>query len=99
MSVRFHRSLWLSVSPIVLLGAMVSAAQAQDVLPEVVIQSQRPTPPRPTAPAVATQQKPSVASINTKLDEARDNLSPRFGASSFDINRAAIEAMPQGINT
>jgi outer membrane receptor protein involved in Fe transport len=99
MSVRFHRSLWLSVSPIVLLGAMVSAAQAQDVLPEIVVQSQRPTPPRPTAPAVRTQQKPSVAATNTKLDEARDNLSPRFGASSFDINRAAIEAMPQGINT
>ena len=29
---------------------------------------------------------------------ARDNLSPRFGASSFDMNRAFIETLPQGLN-
>jgi outer membrane receptor protein involved in Fe transport len=99
MSARFRRSLWLSASPIVLLSTIVATAQAQEVLPEIVVQAQRPTPPRPTAPAVNTQQPPSVATTNTKLDEARDNLSPRFGASSFDINSAAIQAMPQGINT
>jgi outer membrane receptor protein involved in Fe transport len=99
MPVRFRRSLWLSASPIVLLSTLFATAQAQEELPEIVVQAQRPTPPRPTAPAVQTQQAPSVATINTKLDEARDNLSPRFGASSFDINSAAIEAMPQGINT
>ena len=95
MPVRFRRSLWLSASPIVLLSTLFATAQAQEELPEIVVQAQRPTPPRPTAPAVQTQQAPSVATINTKLDEARDNLSPRFGASSFDINSAAIEAMPQ----
>ncbi|HEX3439356.1 MAG TPA: TonB-dependent receptor [Pseudolabrys sp.] len=99
MPVRFRRSLWLSASPIVLLSTLFATAQAQEELPEIVVQAQRPTPPRPTAPAVQTQQAPSVATINTKLDEARDKLSPRFGASSFDINSAAIEAMPQGINT
>jgi outer membrane receptor protein involved in Fe transport len=99
MSVRFRRSLWLSVSPIVLLSTVLSAAQAQEELPEIVVESQRPTPPRPSAPAVPSQQAPTVADSNSKLDEARDNLSPRFGASSYDINSAAIQAMPQGVNT
>ncbi len=47
----------------------------------------------------AAQPSSPVASANSKLDEARDALSPRFGASSFDLNRAAIESLPQGINT
>jgi len=65
------------------------------VLPEIVVQAQRPAPPRPTA-APAAQPKNDLASTNTKFDVARDNLSPRFGASSFDMNRAFIETLPQG---
>src|SRR5208283_2612753 len=70
-------------------------AQAQEVLPEIVVQAQRPAPPRP-ATAPAAQTKNVLASTNTKFDVARDNLSPRFGASSFDMNRAFIETLPQG---
>ena len=33
--------------------------------------------------------------MNTKFDMTRDNLSPRFGASTFDMNRAFIETLPQ----
>jgi hypothetical protein len=75
----------------------LATAQAQEILPEIVAQAQRPAPPR-VAPTSAKPSSP-VASANSKLDEARDGLSPRFGASSFDLNRAAIESLPQGINT
>jgi outer membrane receptor protein involved in Fe transport len=72
-----------------------SIAGAQEVLPEIVVQAQRPAPPRPTA-APAARPKNDLAFTNTKLDVARDKLSPRFGASSFDMNRAFIETLPQG---
>ncbi len=84
-----------SVSPL----AMVAAAQAQDVqLPEIVVQAQRPAPPRPTT-APPEEPNSDLATKNAKFDVARDGLSPRFGASSFDLNRAAIESMPQGLDT
>jgi len=89
MSFRFGRGLLGAASPLVLLGVMTATAKSQMVLPEIVVQSQQPAQPAP----------PDTASKNTKLDQARDNLSPRFGASSFDLNRAAIEAMPQGTDT
>ena len=37
-----------------------------------------------------------LSSQNTKFDEARSNLSPNFAASPFNVNRAAIDALPQG---
>jgi outer membrane receptor protein involved in Fe transport len=80
---------------LVLVLVLPSLAQAQQVLPEIVVGTQRSTPPRPTT-APTTQPKNDLASTNTKLDVARDNLSPRFGASSFDMNRAFIETLPQG---
>jgi len=80
----------------VLAGA--SQLAAQTVLPEIVVQAQRPAPPRPSDVPQSGAASP-VAAANTNLDVARDNLSPRFGASSFDMNRAAIEAMPQGADT
>src|ERR1035437_9571478 len=81
--------------PFVLLGVLSGLATAQEVLPEIVVQAQRPAPPRPAA-APPAQPKNDLASTNTKFDVARDNLSPRFGASSFDMNRAFIETLPQG---
>jgi outer membrane receptor protein involved in Fe transport len=81
--------------PFVLLGVLSGLATAQEVLPEIVVQAQRPAPPRPAA-APSAQPKNDLASTNTKFDVARDNLSPRFGASSFDMNRAFIETLPQG---
>jgi outer membrane receptor protein involved in Fe transport len=65
------------------------------VLPEIVVQAQRPAPPREVQQSDAT---PPLAAANTELDIGRDNLSPRFGASSFDMNRAFIETLPQGTN-
>ena len=85
--------------PFVLLVVLPGLADAQEVLPEIVVQAQRPAPPRPTAAPTAAptaQPKSDLASVNTKFDVARDNLSPRFGASSFDMNRAFIETLPQG---
>jgi len=76
---------------------MASAAQAQVVLPPIDVESQRPAPPRPTT-APQAQQNSDLATRNTQFDIARDNLSPRFGASSFDMNRAFIETLPQGTN-
>src|ERR1017187_10016086 len=81
--------------PFVLLAVVPGLAEAQEVLPEIVVQAQRPAPPRAAA-APAAQPKNDLASVNTKFDMARDNLSPRFGASSFDMNRAFIETLPQG---
>ena len=81
--------------PFVLLGVLPGLVDAQEVLPEIVVQAQRPAPPRPAA-APPAQPKNDLASTNTKFDVARDNLSPRFGASSFDMNRAFIETLPQG---
>jgi outer membrane receptor protein involved in Fe transport len=81
--------------PFVLLGVLPGLAEAQEVLPEIVVQAQRPAPPRPK-PAPLAQPKNDLASTNTKFDVARDNLSPRFGASSFDMNRAFIQTLPQG---
>jgi outer membrane receptor protein involved in Fe transport len=83
--------------PFVLLGALPSLANAQVALPEIVVQTQRPAPPRPTAaPAPQLDSNAILANQNTQFDIARDSLSPRFGASTFDMNRAFIETLPQG---
>ncbi len=95
MSLRFRHALLRAALPIVLMGALAGTAAAQEVLPEIVVEAQRPAPPRPQ-PAPAAQPKNDLASVNTKFDVERDNLSPRFGASSFDMNRAFIETLPQG---
>ena len=80
-----------------LLGLLPGLADAQEVLPEIVVQAQRPAPPRPTtAPSPQLDSNATLAAQNTKFDLERDNLSPRFGASTFDMNRAFIETLPQG---
>ena len=97
MLFHFRRGLTQAVSPLVLIGALGATAQAQEVLPEIVVQAQRPAPPRPiTAPSPQLDSNATLAAQNTQLDVARDNLSPRFGASTFDMNRAFIETLPQG---
>jgi outer membrane receptor protein involved in Fe transport len=97
VSFRCHRALLRAASPFVLLAALAGAAPAQEVLPEILVESQRPAPPRP-AVAPSAQPGNDLTSVNTKFDIQRDNLSPRFGASSFDMNRAFIETLPQGTN-
>jgi outer membrane receptor protein involved in Fe transport len=83
--------------PFLLLSALPSLAGAQVALPEIVVQTQRPAPPRPTAaPSPQPDSDATLANQNTQFDIERDSLSPRFGASSFDMNRAFIETLPQG---
>src|SRR6185312_10786241 len=104
MSPRFVRGLLASSS---LIPFVVSEAQAQTTLPEIVVESQRSAPPRqrPTTPTTVTapSQQPdsnaTLAAQNTQFDIARDGLSPRFGASTFDMNRPFIETLPAGTNT
>ena len=101
MSPRFVRGLLLASSS--LIPFVVSEAQAQTALPEIVVESQRSAPPRPrsttpttTAPSPQPDSNATLAAQNTQFDTARDSLSPRFGASTFDMNRAFIETLPQG---
>jgi outer membrane receptor protein involved in Fe transport len=45
---------------------------------------------------------PAQAALDRKMqgfDQSRDHLQPKFGATSYTVDRAAIEAMPQGDNT
>jgi len=95
MPVRVSRPPLRVALSFVIVSALPPAVRAQEVLPEIIVQAQRPAPPRPTL-APAPQPKNDLASTNTKFDVARDNLSPRFGASSFDMNRAFIDTLPQG---
>src|ERR1700690_1210734 len=95
MSLGVYRIPLRAALPFVLLGVLLGLGAGPEVLPEIVVQAQRPAPPRPAA-ALSAQPKNDLASTNTKFDVARDNLSPRFGASSFDMNRAFIETLPQG---
>jgi len=90
------RCLW-AIPPLLAIGLPGSIAQAQDTqqtleLPEVVVETPRP---KPVAPA-PTQPKPDLASTNNRFNELRDNLSPHFSSSSFSVDRAAINALPQG---
>jgi outer membrane receptor protein involved in Fe transport len=97
MSLLFWRGIARAASPFAVIGTLVGTAQAQDAieLPEVVVEAPRAAPPRPVPPKPA-EPNTDLASRNTKFDEARDNLSPHFGTSTFNVNRAAIDALPQG---
>jgi outer membrane receptor protein involved in Fe transport len=83
--------------PFLVIGVLPGLAEAQVALPEIVVESERQAPPRPTnAPSPKLDSNAKLAAQNTQFDVARDNLSPRFGASTFDMNRAFIETLPQG---
>ena len=108
MSIHVVRRTLLSSSALLFALSWAEPVRSQDVaLPEIVVEAKRPAPPRrktvPTLPRPATapaapRPDPNavLAGQNTQFDIARDNLSPRFGASSFDMNRAFIESLPQG---
>jgi outer membrane receptor protein involved in Fe transport len=80
-------------------------------LPSIVVTASRPKQkpkPKPnTAAAPRTAQLTNAptaaqAALDAKMqgmDQARNNLLPKFGASTYTINRQAIEALPQGDNT
>jgi outer membrane receptor protein involved in Fe transport len=52
-----------------------------------------PGPGAPNAAQAALDHKMQV------MDESRENLLPKVGASSYTLNRQAIETLPQGENT
>jgi outer membrane receptor protein involved in Fe transport len=60
----------------------------------VVSGIRRETPQAP--PQTATQ---ILAGQNEKFDQARQNIDAPIGATSYQVNHQAIEALPQGANT
>jgi outer membrane receptor protein involved in Fe transport len=58
-------------------------------------------PAREAAVAGAGAPTPAEAALDRKMqgfDQSRDHLLPKLGASSYTIDRTAIESMPQGDN-
>lgn len=98
MTLQFrHRFTWAALT-LTVVAALGTITQAQETLelPEIVVQAPRPAPPRPVTAPTPAQPSTDLASRSAKFDEARENLSPNFGANSFTVNRAAIDALPQG---
>ncbi len=89
--------------------AVAPAGEAQ--LPQIVVNAPKPkTKPKPKPGAGAPQRiaqqtdapTAAQAALDAKmsaLDEARNNLLPKIGASTYTITRQAIVDMPQGDNT
>jgi outer membrane receptor protein involved in Fe transport len=79
--------------------------QAQKRAPAAKKQAARRPVPRAPAPAPAAAPPPvspgeQVATRNQSFDRTRDEvILPKGGASTYTIDRAAIEALPQGTNT
>jgi outer membrane receptor protein involved in Fe transport len=83
-------------------------------IPEIVVTAPKKPKPRrvakPRTPPASTSAPaeanngltPAQAALDAKmtgLDQARDNLLPKIGASATTITRANIENLPQGDNT
>jgi outer membrane receptor protein involved in Fe transport len=79
-------------------------------LPEIVVNAPKPKPkpkPKPAGAPQGTAQQTNAptaaqAALDAKmnaLDQARNNLLPKIGASTYTISRQAIVDMPQGDNT
>ena len=78
--------------------------QAQKRAPAAKKQAARRPVPRAPAPPPAAAPPPTpgeqVATRNQSFDRTRDAIIlPKGGASTYTIDRAAIEALPQGTNT
>jgi outer membrane receptor protein involved in Fe transport len=83
----------------------------QQHLPPIVVRAAKLKPkPAPKTNAGAPQSTAQAVNATTAaqaaldakmsgLDQARDNLLPKIGASTYAISRDAIMAMPQGDNT
>ena len=75
-------------------------------LPEIQVTAEKQTPKR-NAPQAAPATVPGAptaaqAALDRKMqvmDQSRENLLPKIGATSYSINREAIETLPQGDNT
>jgi hypothetical protein len=77
-----------------------SAVLAQTVLPDVVVSAPAPEPAAPAAPAPAASPASAYQTKIDALETSRDSfLLPKLGASSFTLDRAAIDSLPRGDNT
>ena len=86
-------------------------ANGEVQLPSIVVSASKPRPkPKPKPSAQAAQRTAPQADAPTAaqkaldakmrgMDQARDNLLPKIGATSYTISRDAIVALPQGDNT
>ena len=75
-------------------------------LPEIKVTAEKQKPKREAAQAVPAvvpgAPTAAQAALDRKmqtLDQSRENLLPKIGATSYSINREAIETLPQGENT
>ncbi len=83
-------------------------ATDQTRLPQIVVTAPKSKPrskPKPSQealqPIARNAPTPAQAALDAKmkgLDQARDNLLPKIGATTYTITHEAIEAMPQGDN-
>jgi outer membrane receptor protein involved in Fe transport len=83
-------------------------AADQTHLPQIVVTAPKSKPrskPKPSQEALQPARNaptPAQAALDAKmqgLDQARNNLLPKIGATTYTITHEAIEAMPQGDNT
>jgi outer membrane receptor protein involved in Fe transport len=86
-------------------------ANGEVKLPSIVVSASKPKhkpKQKPSAQAAQSAAQPAdvptaaQAALDNKmqaLDQARDNLLPKIGATSYTISRDAIVALPQGDNT
>jgi outer membrane receptor protein involved in Fe transport len=93
------------------LGAAAQDSTAKDAtpLPEVKVVEKKQTQKHDTAPAAQATPatEPGVSTAEQKaldqkmqvMDQSRENLLPKVGASTYTINREAIQTLPQGDNT
>jgi outer membrane receptor protein involved in Fe transport len=79
------------------LAAMLSARAAE---PPSVLASALPDPDLSEVVVSAHKLTESLWKKNRDLDESRDkNLLPKTGATEYEIDQQAVEALPQGKNT
>jgi outer membrane receptor protein involved in Fe transport len=92
--------------------AQESEPRSATKVPEIVVTAPKPKPrtaaqrraPQaaanaPTASDATTTAQAALDATMTGLDQARDNLLPKIGASTYTISRQTIENLPQGDNT
>jgi outer membrane receptor protein involved in Fe transport len=86
--------------------AAPSAQAEENVLPttRVAAPVRKPRPRKPATQIVSNQppaptEQQAVTQRNEKFDAARRNIYTNVGASSYEVTRQAIEALPQGNNT
>src|SRR5208282_3225243 len=83
----------------------------QTQLPQIVVSGDKPkatakpkrnvnaSAPKPVAQDAPTPAQAALNAEMTKMNQARDNILPKIGATTYTFTREAIVSMPQGDNT